>query len=188
MSFDGVRLTKEDLLGGPEQAHNGARQARLLRAVDRLAVAAGGVGIAQGALDYAADYARQRVQFGRPIAEFEAIQQKFAEVAVSVRAARLLLYEACWRAERQQSFELEAAAAAAQATSVARRTCLEAVQILGGQGYMLESDAQRYLRDSLVLFSGAERVGQLACEVGALMGIGREPEWTRTAGEPSERG
>lgn len=175
--FEGVRLGGDDLLGGPEQLHQGAKQARYLQAVDRLGTAAAGVGIAQGAFDYAAEYARQRVQFGRPIAEFEAIQQKFAEVAGAIRADRLLVYEACWRADQGWSFEIEAAMAAARATALARRASLEAVQILGGQGYMLESDVQRSLRDSLVLFTGAERDAHLQCTVAALLGIGGPPAW-----------
>jgi butyryl-CoA dehydrogenase len=178
LRFEQVRLTAADVLGGRGRLHQGAKQARFLRAVDRLGVAAAGVGIAQGAFDYAADYARQRVQFSRPIADFEAIQQKFAQLAGAIRADRLLLYEACWRADRRQAFELEAAMAASRATSLARRAALEAIQILGGQGYMLESDAQRSLRDALVLLTGAERDSQLQCTVGALLGIGNSPEWT----------
>jgi alkylation response protein AidB-like acyl-CoA dehydrogenase len=116
------------------------------------------------------------VQFGRPITEFEAIQHKFVEMAIAIRSTRLLLYEACWRADMGVSFQLEAGMAALRATSLARSVALEALHILGGQGYMLESDAQRYLRDSLVLFSGGEGSGWLKSSLGALLGVGRAPE------------
>ena len=185
--FDNVRVGAADMLGGPARLQQGAEQMRVVEAIDRLGVAAAGVGIARGAFDYAADYARQRVQFGRPIAEFEAIQQKFAELAGALRADRLLLYEACWQADRGRSFELEAAMAASRATALARRASLEAIQILGGQGYMMESDAQRSLRDSLVMFAGAEREAHLACTVAALMGIGRAPQWAPEAVEVPTR-
>jgi alkylation response protein AidB-like acyl-CoA dehydrogenase len=176
VSFEGVRLDPEQILGGRDQLNRGAEQVRLLTALDQLAVCAEGVGLAQGAYDYAAEYAGERVQFGRPITDFEAIQHKFVEMAIAIRSARLLLYEACWRADMGVSFELEAGMAALHATSLARRVALEALHILGGQGYMLESDAQRYVRDSLVLFSGGEGSGWLKSSVGALLGVGRAPE------------
>jgi butyryl-CoA dehydrogenase len=176
--LESVRLRGKDILGGTEQQYQGDEQGRFLLSLDRLATAAMGVGIAQGAFDYAADYASQRVQFGRPIADFEAIQKKFADVAMSIRSTRLLVYEACWRADQKLSFELEAAVATSRATALARQASLEALQILGGQGYMLESDVQRYLRDSLVLLPAAESRQLLDCQVGALLGIGKRPDWS----------
>jgi alkylation response protein AidB-like acyl-CoA dehydrogenase len=176
VSFEGVRLGTDRILGGSDQLHRGAEQVRLLAALDQLAVAAEAVGLANGAYAYAAEYAGERVQFGRPITDFEAIQHKFVEMAIEIRSTRLLLYEACWRADAGLSFQLEAGMAALRATSLARCVALEALHILGGQGYMLESDAQRYLRDSLVLFSGGEGSGWLKSWVGALLGVGRAPE------------
>jgi alkylation response protein AidB-like acyl-CoA dehydrogenase len=176
VTFEGVRLGADRILGGSDQLHRGAEQVRLLAAMDQLAAAAAGVGLAQGAYAYAAEYAGERVQFGQPITDFEAVQHKFVEMALAIRSSRLLLHEACWRADMGVSFQLEAGMAALRATSLARRVALEALHILGGQGYMLESDAQRYLRDSLVLFSGGEGSGWLKSSVGALLGVGRPPE------------
>jgi alkylation response protein AidB-like acyl-CoA dehydrogenase len=178
LTLESVRLRGEDILGGTEQQHQGDEQGRFLLSLDRLATAAIGVGIARGTFDYAADYANQRVQFGQPIADFEVIQKKFADVAMNIRSTRLLVYEACWRADQRLSFELEAAMAASRATALARQASLEALQILGGQGYMLESDVQRYLRDSLVLIPAAERRQLLECQVGGLLGIGKQPDWS----------
>jgi alkylation response protein AidB-like acyl-CoA dehydrogenase len=176
VTFEGVRLGADRILGGFDELHRGAEQVCLLASLDQLAVAAQGVGLAQGAYAYAAEYAGERVQFGRPITDFEAIQHKFVEMAIATRSTRLLLYEACCRADMGVSFRLEAGMAALRATSLARSVALEALHILGGQGYMLESDAQRYLRDSLVLFSGGEGSGWLKSSVGALLGVGRAPE------------
>jgi alkylation response protein AidB-like acyl-CoA dehydrogenase len=176
VSFEGVHLGADRILGGFDQLHRGAEQVRLLAALDQLAVAAEGVGLADGAYAYAAEYAGERVQFGRPITEFEAVQHKFVEMAIAIRSTRLLLHEACWRADTGVSFQLEAGMAALRATSLARSVALEALHILGGQGYMLESDAQRYVRDALVLFSGGEGSGWLKSSVGALLGVGRAPE------------
>jgi alkylation response protein AidB-like acyl-CoA dehydrogenase len=176
VAFEGARLAGDRVLGGFDQLHQGAEQVPVLMALDQLAVGAEGVGLAQGAYAYAEEYAGDRVQFGRPIGEFEAIQHKFVEMAIAIRSTRLLLYEACWRADVGASFRLEAAMAAVRATSLARRVALEAVHILGGQGYMLETDAQRYVRDSLVLFSGGEGDGWLKSSAGALLGVGRAPE------------
>jgi alkylation response protein AidB-like acyl-CoA dehydrogenase len=176
VSFEGVHLGADRILGGPDRLHRGSEQVRSLAATDQLAAAAAGVGIAQGAYAYAAEYAGERVQFGRPISDFEAVQHKFVEMATAIRSSRLLLYEACWRADSGVSFELEAGMAALRATSLARSASLEALHILGGQGYMLESDAERYLRDSLVLFAGGEGSGWLKSSVGALLGVGRAPE------------
>jgi len=176
VTFEGVRLGTDRILGGCDQLHRGAEQVRLLAALDQLAVSAEAVGLAHGAYAYAAEYAAERVQFSRPITEFEAIQHKFVEMAIAIRSTRLLLYEACWRADMGVSFQLEAGMASLRATSLARRVALESLHILGGQGYMLESDAQRYLRDSLVLFSGGEGSGWLKSSVGALLGVGRAPE------------
>jgi alkylation response protein AidB-like acyl-CoA dehydrogenase len=157
--FEGVHLGADRILGGSEQLHRGAEQLHLLAAMDQLAAAAAGVGVAEGAYGYAAEYAGERVQFGRPITDFEAVQHKLVEMATAIRSSRLLLHEACWRADRGDSFRLEAGMAALRATSMARFVALDALHILGGQGYMLESDAERYLRDSLTLFSGGEGSG-----------------------------
>jgi len=176
VGFENVHLGADRILGGPDRLHRGSEQVRSLAAMDQLAAAAAGMGIAQGAYEYAAEYAGERVQFGRPISDFEAIQHKFVELATAIRSSRLLLYEACWRADSGVSFELEAGMAALRATSLARSAALEALHILGGQGYMLESDAERYLRDSLVLFAGGEGSGWLKSSLGALLGVGQAPE------------
>ena len=130
--------------------------------------------MAQGAYDYAAHYARERVQFGRPIAQFEAIQHMLVDIAMEIQASRLLLYRAGWLADQGQPFTLEAAMANARAVELARKASLQGLHILGGYGFMMEYDAQRYVRDALALLAGSEPVERLKNEVGVMLGFGAE--------------
>jgi alkylation response protein AidB-like acyl-CoA dehydrogenase len=156
VSFDSVRLAPEQVLGGAELAGHGQTQLESLIALVRLAGAAVGLGLAQSAYAYTLNYTRQRSQFGHPILEFEAVEHMLVDLAAGLQSTRWLLYHACWLADQGRPFSLEAAFARLQAGSLARQAGLHSVQLLGGYGYMAEYDAQRYLRDSLVLFSGAE--------------------------------
>lgn len=160
-TFENVRVPVDHLLG---------EHYRYLQAVEQIEAAALGVGLAQGAYDYAANYAKERVQFGRPIAQFEAIQHMLVDVAMEIRATRLLLYHACWLADQNQPFALEAAMAKTRAVELARNTSLRGLHILGGYGFMMEYDAQRYVRDSLAL--SGEPVETLKSKVGMLLGLG----------------
>lgn len=154
VSFEAVHLTSEQVLGGAEQAGKGQAQLETLTALARLAGAAIGLGLAQSAYAYTLNYTRQRSQFGQPILEFEAVEHMLVDLAAGLQSTRWLLYHACWLADQGKPFSLEAALARLQAGSLARQAGLHGVQLLGGYGYMAEYDAQRYLRDSLVLFSG----------------------------------
>jgi alkylation response protein AidB-like acyl-CoA dehydrogenase len=174
MSFEGVAAGPEDVLGGPQATGQGGDQAKTLLAAARMASAATAIGLAQGALDYAAAYARERSQFGRPIAQFEAVLHMLVDLAVDVDAARWQLYHACWLADQGRPFELEAATADLKATEVARQAGLQGVHILGGYGYMAEYDAGRYLRDALVGFNGGESSALLKTAIGDLAAL-REP-------------
>jgi alkylation response protein AidB-like acyl-CoA dehydrogenase len=155
VSFEAVRLAPEQVLGGAEQAGKGQAQLETLTALERLAGAAIGLGLAQSAYIYSLNYARERSQFGQPILEFEAVEHMLVDLAAGVQSTRWLLYHACWLADQGKPFSLEATFARLQAGSLARQAGLHSVQLLGGYGYMAEYDAQRYLRDSLVLFSGS---------------------------------
>lgn len=92
-------------------------------------------------------------------------------MAVTIRTARHLLYEACWRADRGEAYALEAATAKLHAVETAREVALKCLHVLGGYGFMMEYDAQRYVRDSLSLLGGSEPAEALRSSVGALMGL-----------------
>lgn len=172
VSFENVRVSRADLLGGDEGLNRGNEQLKIVSALQHIETAAICLGIAQGAYDYAANYARERVQFGKTLAEFEAIQHMLVDIAIDSRASRLLLYQACAFGETK-SHSLDAAIAHLHAVEGARRAALQCLHILGGYGYMLEYDAQRYVRDALALLEGSESVTILKNSIGELLELAK---------------
>lgn len=114
----------------------------------RIGIAALGVGIARGALEESLAYAKERRQFGRPIADFQAIQWMLADMATEVDAARLLTLHAAWLHDTGQPFTKQASMAKLYAAQVAMRAAAQAVQVHGGYGYTREYPVERYLRDA----------------------------------------
>jgi alkylation response protein AidB-like acyl-CoA dehydrogenase len=151
LSFDGCRVPEENLLGNRGQ---GFRQ--FLQTLDggRIGVAAMGLGLAQGALDEALAYARERVAFGKPISKYQAIQAKLADMSTEIAAARLLTYKAALEKDAGKSFALTAAQAKLKTGRLAVRAAEEAVQIHGGYGYIEEYPVCRFYRDAKILTIG----------------------------------
>ena len=146
--FDDVHVPKESILGGADELGNGWEQLFKTLVMERLEVAAGSVGLAQGAFDKAFSYARERTAFGQPVIQFQAIGHKFAEMATDIQAARLLLYFAAHLAERGEDCFTETAMAKLFAADVAQRCSYNSMLVGGGHGYMAESEMQRYYRDA----------------------------------------
>ena len=151
LSFDGCRVPEGNLLG-PRGA--GLRQFLEILDGGRIGVAAMGVGLAQGALDEAIAYARERRAFGRPIASFQAIQAKIADLSAEIEAARLLTYRAALQKDAGEPFSLTAAQAKLKTGRLAVRATEEAVQIHGGYGYIEEYPVCRFYRDAKILTIG----------------------------------
>ncbi|HSD76910.1 MAG TPA: acyl-CoA dehydrogenase family protein [Solirubrobacteraceae bacterium] len=151
LTFDGCRVPEENLLGARGQ---GFRQFLHILDIGRIGVAAMGVGLAQGALDQALAYARERRAFGRPISKFQAIQAKLADMATEIEAARLLTYKAAWLKDQGRNFSLTAAQAKLKTGRLAVRASEEAVQIHGGYGYIEEYPVCRFYRDAKILTIG----------------------------------
>jgi short/branched chain acyl-CoA dehydrogenase len=151
LSFADCHVPEDQLLGP-----RGAGFKQFLRVLDigRIGVAAMGVGLAQGALDEAVAYASQRRAFGRPIAQFQTIQAKLADIATEIEATRLLVYKAAWLKDRDEDFSLTAAQAKLKSGRLAVRAAEEAVQIHGGYGYMEEYPVCRFYRDAKILTIG----------------------------------
>jgi alkylation response protein AidB-like acyl-CoA dehydrogenase len=149
--FDDCRVPKENLLG---QRGKGFHQ--MLETLDagRLSIGAMGLGGAQGAYELAMRYAKEREQFGRPIASFQANAFKLADMAMEIEAARLLLYKACWLKDQHKSFGKLAAMGKLYASEVMGRVVSEAVQLHGGYGLMKEYDVERFFRDQKLLTIG----------------------------------
>ena len=151
LSFEDCRVP-EDALLGPRGM--GFKQFLHILDIGRIGVAAMGVGLAQGALDQALAYAKERKAFGKPISKFQAIQAKLADMATEIEAARLLVYKAAREKDAGRSFTLTAAQAKLKTGRLAVRCSEEAVQIHGGYGYIEEYPVCRFYRDAKILTIG----------------------------------
>jgi short-chain 2-methylacyl-CoA dehydrogenase len=151
LAFEDCRVPEENLVG--TRGH-GFRQ--FLQTLDggRIGVSAMGVGLAQGALDEALAYAKERVAFGQPISKYQAIQSKLADLSTEIEAARLLTYKAAIEKDLGRSFSLTAAQAKLKTGRLAVRATEEAVQIHGGYGYIEEYPVCRFYRDAKILTIG----------------------------------
>ncbi|HEY3727038.1 MAG TPA: acyl-CoA dehydrogenase family protein [Solirubrobacteraceae bacterium] len=151
LTFTDCRVPEHNLLG-----HRGAGFRQFLQVLDigRIGVAAMGVGLAQGALDQALAYAKQRRAFGRPIAKFQTIAAKLADLVTEIESARLLTYKAAWLKDQGRPFALTAAQAKLKTGRLAVRATEEAVQIHGGYGYIEEYPVCRFYRDAKILTIG----------------------------------
>jgi hypothetical protein len=142
--FEHCRLPESQLLG---QAGEGLIDSLKVLDGGRISIAALAVGTAQGAYDVALRYSQQRKQFGRPISEFQAIQFKLVDMAAAIDAARLLTYRAAWIKDRGGRVTKEAAIAKLYASEMAVDACNQAVQILGGYGFIKDYRVEKFYRD-----------------------------------------
>jgi alkylation response protein AidB-like acyl-CoA dehydrogenase len=148
LHFEDMRLTDANVLGGPENRGKGFK--KFMQTLDggRISIGALGVGLAQGALDRALPYSRQRVAFGSPIGDIGGVSERLANMAVDVHAARLLVYDAALRKDRGQPFAKQSSIAKLFASEAAMRNTDSAIQILGGCGYTREYEVERMYRDA----------------------------------------
>jgi alkylation response protein AidB-like acyl-CoA dehydrogenase len=151
LSFDDARVPLDNLVGARGQGFK-----QFLETLDggRISVSAMGVGLAQGALDEALAYAKERQAFGQSISKFQAIQMKLADMATEIEAARLLTYKAAVEREQGKDFRTTAAKAKLKTGRLAVRAAEEAVQIHGGYGYIEEYPVCRFYRDAKILTIG----------------------------------
>ena len=159
--FDGVRVPHENVIG---DVNHGFKVAMGTLDRSRLGVAAQALGIAQGATDYAAAYARERRQFGQPINSFQGIQFKLADMETQCAAARELLYQACSKVDRgDPDIGKYSAMAKLFCSDVAMKVTVEAVQVLGGYGYVKEYPVERMLRDAKItqIYEGTNEIQRL---------------------------
>jgi len=151
LTFTDCRVPETHLLG---LRGMGFRQFLQVLDIGRIGVAAMGVGLAQGALDEALAYAKERQAFGQAISRFQSIQAKLADMATEIEATRLLVYKAARMKDRGENFSLTAAQAKLKSGRLAVRCCEEAVQIHGGYGYIEEYPVCRFYRDAKILTIG----------------------------------
>ena len=158
--FEDAEVPAENLLGKPGQ---GFRQ--MLSGLDagRIGIGAQACGIGRAALTDAIEYAKERIQFGKPIATFQAIQFKLADMATELDAAELMLLRAAWLEDNGFDFEKEAAMAKYYASDAAMRAAIEGVHIFGGNGYMKEYPAERHMRDAKIcqIYEGTNEIQRI---------------------------
>jgi len=159
--FDSVRVPAQNVIG---EVNHGFKVAMGTLDRSRLGVAAQALGIAQGATDYAAAYAAERKQFGKPINSFQAIQFKLADMETQCAAGRELLYQACAKVDRGASdIGKYSAMAKLFCSDVAMKVTVEAVQVLGGYGYVKEYPVERMMRDAKItqIYEGTNEIQRL---------------------------
>lgn len=149
--FEDCRVPRENLLG-----ERGAGFRYTMQVLDggRIGIGAMALGLGEAALDASLKYAQQREAFGKPIAEFQAIQNMIADSAMELEAARLLIYKAAALKEQGKKFGVEAAQAKLFASEASDRACWKAIQIHGGAGYLTDFPVERYYRDNRLLLIG----------------------------------
>ena len=186
LSFDDCRVPEENLLG-----RRGAGLQQFLHILDigRIGVAAMGVGLAQGALDQALAYAKERRAFGQPISKFQSIQAKLADLSTEIEATRLLVHKAAWLKDAGRNFTLTAAQAKLKSGRLAVRAADEAVQIHGGYGYIEEYPVCRFYRDAKILDDRrGHRRGPADGDRAGAGGVSSGPRRRRCAGTPPSGG
>jgi butyryl-CoA dehydrogenase len=158
--FEDCRVPEENLLGG---LNKGFKVAMVTLDCGRIGIAAQAVGIAQAALDESISYSQERYAFGRPLAEFQAIQFKLADMKTKVEAARLLTYQAAWRKDRGLDYIMESSLAKLYAAEIASEVADEAVQIHAGYGYIRDYKVERLYRDARItrIYEGTSEIQKL---------------------------
>ncbi len=158
--FQDCRIPADNLLGSEGEGFKVA-----MKTLDggRIGIASQALGIAQGALDVAVGYAKERKQFDSPISRFQGIQFQLADMATQIEAARLLVYQAAYRASHGLSYSRESAMAKLMASETAMRVATQAVQILGGYGYTREFPVERMMRDAKIteIYEGTSEVQRM---------------------------
>lgn len=148
--FDDVRIPRGMVIGGEEAVGNGWGQMWMSLDMERIMVATLYTAIARKAFDDALEHAKQREQFGQPIGRFQAIQHQLANMKIHVDAAEMMAYRAAWLKDQGMPCSMEGAEAKTFATEIALRVCLDGMQVLGGWGYTMEYDMQRYARAAML--------------------------------------
>ncbi|MEC2073518.1 MULTISPECIES: acyl-CoA dehydrogenase [Alkalihalophilus] len=158
--FEDCRVPKENMLG---KEGEGFKVAMMTLDGGRNGIAAQAVGIAQGALDAAVGYAKERKQFGKPIGAQQGIGFKLADMATKIEASRLLTYQAAWRESEGVSYGKESAMSKLFAGDTAMDVTVEAVQVFGGYGYTKDYPVERYMRDAKItqIYEGTNEIQRL---------------------------
>ncbi|TFG01671.1 MAG: acyl-CoA dehydrogenase [Promethearchaeota archaeon] len=168
--FHDIRVPKENILGS---LRDGFKIAMHTLDVGRIGIAAQALGIAQAAYEHSLEYSKGRIQFKRPISEFQGVSFKLADMATKIDAARLLVYRAAFLKDIKKRFSKESAMCKLYASKIARQIAQEAIQIHGGYGYMKDLPLERYYRDAKVteIYEGTSEIMKLVIANQILRGL-----------------
>jgi len=158
--FEDVKVPKENMLG---EQNNGFQVAMGLLAGGRITIAAQGLGIGEGALEYTINYIKERQQFGKPLAAFQGVQFMVADMATALEAAQLLVYRAAWLKDNGLPHNKEASMAKKFATDTSMEVCTNCVQLMGGYGYCNEFPIERMMRDVKItqIYEGSNQIQRI---------------------------
>ncbi len=158
--FEDCRVPAENLLG---EENKGFKIAMLTLDAGRIGIAAQALGIAEAALEESVKYAQERIAFGKPLAAFQAIQFKLADMKAQIEAARWLVYHAAWKKDQGEDYILESSLAKLYAAEIASKVADEAVQIHGGYGYIRDYKVERLYRDARItrIYEGTSEIQKL---------------------------
>jgi alkylation response protein AidB-like acyl-CoA dehydrogenase len=158
--FENVKVPKENVLG---EINNGFSVAMGLLAGGRITIAAQGLGIAEGALEYTTNYIKERKQFGKPLAANQGVQFMIAEMATKIEAAQMLVYRAAWLKDHKLPHNKEASMAKLFATDTAMEVTTNCVQLMGGYGYCAEFPVERMMRDAKItqIYEGSNQIQRM---------------------------
>lgn len=165
--FEDCAIPKENILGEPGF---GFKIAMMSLDAGRIGIASQALGIAQASLDVAMEYAAKRTAFGKPIIKLQMIQQKIADMSLKLESARLLTWRAAWLKDNKMSYTKEAAMAKLAASEAATFCSHQAIQVLGGMGYVTDMPAERHYRDARIteIYEGTSEIQKLVI-AGALV-------------------
>ena len=168
--FEDARIGKEMIMGGPEGLNQGWPQMLKQLDVERIMMGAAHVGMADKAFDDALAYAKQREQFGKPISTYQMVVQILADMKTAIEAGRWLTYHAAWMKDQGLFCSLDASYTKLFTTEMAKKVTQDGMQVMGGYGYMMEYDMQRYVRDALLgtIGGGTNQIQRLI--IGKLLG------------------
>ncbi|WP_138159347.1 acyl-CoA dehydrogenase family protein [Peptoniphilus catoniae] len=181
--FNNVKVPKENLLG---QEGQGFRIALQTLDGGRIGIASQALGIAQGAYEVALKYAKERVQFGKPIAQQQAVAFKLADMATKIRAARFLVYSAAEMKQNHENYGMESAMAKKYASQVALEVVNEALQIHGGNGYLKGMEVERFYRDAKIttIYEGTNEIQNVVIAANI---IGKMPKEKKRGAAPGKK-
>ncbi|MFI5394284.1 MAG: acyl-CoA dehydrogenase family protein [Candidatus Binatia bacterium] len=174
--IEDVVVPQSNLLGGMTQINLGWRAMRKTLDMERTIFAAGCVGLAQAAYEEALQYAKTRRQGGVPVGDYQAVMHKLTDMAVKVHTARLLVYHTGWMLGQGWPAAANAAMAKVYASDVCKQVCLDGLQIMGGAGYVCESNMQRYLREAVLntIVGGTNEVQRNTIGMALELGLPRQ--------------